>query len=797
MKIRQILILFSTLFLLSSVAFGAQTFVKDPYAVFDDRQFSLDRVQDYDTVGTGGEYADLNTALDDGATNILLFENQTLTADDHVPSGTTLCTNNYVITLGAFDLTFDDGSRLITSGPPHQIFSENSTGFVTINWNSPTVYVSWWGSGNDNLLDAEASFTAGTLVVTEDVYVDTNTTIDANKTLVVDRGAVVRRVTGDETLTFAAGSYLSAGPYQITNADMLVFSNGQPFGYAEWYGVDGTSDETEINYAIAAVEVVQLLNKRYTTDNSIDLTADAVKLLGCGCGENETEIYFDFTATQDEPIVNVSGNYIEIRDIRFRFSEMVSNTDTDANVISFSDDNGNSSHCLFENLLVWGGYSGITDADINTADTYNNVWNNVSVRSFPGWGVYLSVSVASGNLFNNLYINNNGAADDQDCVGALYYRGIACFNQLNIEHLTCSERYPVRFQTNERVVINQLHLEELYIPEDDGLTVTSGLVYCDGNSRGHVVFNSVDLNSIEPDPDVPGWSLTNFGVFVLSSHMELEVHGATAIVDCDFTSATNRYWGFIMDDAVVGHSSINILSAYDQTGDLDVFGSLDPADLVVGKRFNSYRYGIEMAGNISLNDYSLSNDGDDEGIYVDDDGNVGINEATPASELHITRDGSARVTLERTTLGSENISTLSCGDVGLVLEVDPDDLYTESDFNVKVDGDVAFKIYDEDDDSAIYTFGCLTIKRKKTLADDGTFNVPDATSGWGQVKGGGEYLEFRWAADGTVTLLTDCSANTANTDSDTDLCAYDSGTQVIIKNRLGGKFSFIMELNYK
>lgn len=45
--------------------------------------------------------------------------------------------------------------------------------------------------------------------------------------------------------------------------------------------------------------------------------------------------------------------------------------------------------------------------------------------------------------------------------------------------------------------------------------------------------------------------------------------------------------------------------------------------------------GIELQGNINLNGYWLSGDGDDEGVYVDSDGYVGIGTSTPGLRLDI------------------------------------------------------------------------------------------------------------------------------------------------------------------
>ena len=49
-----------------------------------------------------------------------------------------------------------------------------------------------------------------------------------------------------------------------------------------------------------------------------------------------------------------------------------------------------------------------------------------------------------------------------------------------------------------------------------------------------------------------------------------------------------------------------------------------------------------MYGNVALNDMYLSNDGDDEGIRVTDDGKVGINVASPTHELQLSTNSAAK-----------------------------------------------------------------------------------------------------------------------------------------------------------
>ena len=83
------------------------------------------------------------------------------------------------------------------------------------------------------------------------------------------------------------------------------------------------------------------------------------------------------------------------------------------------------------------------------------------------------------------------------------------------------------------------------------------------------------------------------------------------------------------------------------------------------------------------------------------------------------------------------------------------------------------------------------------LADDASFDLPDATSGFGffQVGDGEEYAQISWDSAGVVTLIVN-SANVVNTDTDTNFCLFDNGTQVRVRNRLGAAKKVIFKYNH-
>lgn len=73
-----------------------------------------------------------------------------------------------------------------------------------------------------------------------------------------------------------------------------------------------------------------------------------------------------------------------------------------------------------------------------------------------------------------------------------------------------------------------------------------------------------------------------------------------------------------------------------------------------------------------------------------------------------------------------------------------------------------------------------------SLVDDAEITLDTAKTGrgWAMAGDNEEYIEFRFTAAGVVTVITN-TANAINTDTDGNLCVYDAGTGIAIKNRLG------------
>lgn len=71
-----------------------------------------------------------------------------------------------------------------------------------------------------------------------------------------------------------------------------------------------------------------------------------------------------------------------------------------------------------------------------------------------------------------------------------------------------------------------------------------------------------------------------------------------------------------------------------------------------------------------------------------------------------------------------------------------------------------------------------------SIADDGSVNLPDSTSGMAFVSCNAEAGYWLVQNDGTCTKISG-TTNTADTNTDTNLCVYDTGTQARVVNRLG------------
>ncbi len=97
-----------------------------------------------------------------------------------------------------------------------------------------------------------------------------------------------------------------------------------------------------------------------------------------------------------------------------------------------------------------------------------------------------------------------------------------------------------------------------------------------------------------------------------------------------------------------------------------------------------------------------------------------------------------------------------------------------------------------------FSTGLMTrSEARNNLADDGEILVDTGENGWGFAQAGSneEYALFSFSNAGVVTLIQN-SANVVNTDTDGNLCIYDAGSGIAIKNRLGSAKTIRYQVHY-
>lgn len=190
---------------------------------------------------------------------------------------------------------------------------------------------------------------------------------------------------------------------------------------------------------------------------------------------------------------------------------------------------------------------------------------------------------------------------------------------------------------------------------------------------------------------------------------------------------------------------------------------------------------------------------------------VHIRDATTGSDegfYRVANDDGTNITLDRSLTGSDtNLSVTFYKDIVGIFPTDGTNgqritNYSHQDKPLQIGGDTLLTAHSDlgSEDVVIggiaelmgiphLSAGAGTVKifshQEDSLADDGTVSLPDATSGFVLVSCNAECGLWLVQNDGSSSKVVG-TANTANTDSDTDLCVYDGGsTQAIAKNRLG------------
>jgi hypothetical protein len=165
-------------------------------------------------------------------------------------------------------------------------------------------------------------------------------------------------------------------------------------------------------------------------------------------------------------------------------------------------------------------------------------------------------------------------------------------------------------------------------------------------------------------------------------------------------------------------------------------------------------------------------------------------------ELNINCSGSADIT-------SGTMSLTSSGSVGVNITASGSgaDITLEADDEVYVTNGTEFlgMKHDATDMQFRVNKGSWKVLHNSpvNLADDGSFDLPSRTTGYGWVlvHDAAEYAYFTWTSAGVVTLIQN-SANVVNADTDANFCIFDNGSEVRIRNRLGGARLVLFSCHY-
>jgi hypothetical protein len=101
-------------------------------------------------------------------------------------------------------------------------------------------------------------------------------------------------------------------------------------------------------------------------------------------------------------------------------------------------------------------------------------------------------------------------------------------------------------------------------------------------------------------------------------------------------------------------------------------------------------------------------------------------------------------------------------------------------------------------DNGLAAYSTLIVHRgSEAVADESEITLATGVSGWGFAQAGDneEWIQFTFTAAGVVSVVAN-SANAINSDTDANLCVYDAGSGIAIKNRLGASKTIRYVVHY-
>lgn len=166
----------------------------------------------------------------------------------------------------------------------------------------------------------------------------------------------------------------------------------------------------------------------------------------------------------DGPVVELSGEWLALSGLQLMFTHATYPTESTAAGISVT---GSTRFCRFEDVYCLQVYDGIR---CESATFYSNKFDTFRVSTFSGTGVHIETVAggSTGNVWNNLYINNNAPPYNglvrSPCYRAIHMEGVlgSVFNQVNVEYCNFAvsdASSAIYLQKTPGVVFNTLYFE--------------------------------------------------------------------------------------------------------------------------------------------------------------------------------------------------------------------------------------------------------------------------------------------------------------------------------------------------
>ncbi len=248
------------------------------------------------------------------------------------------------------------------------------------------------------------AFAAGKLLVVSQNYTIAVDTVLTASIMVIPGGSFTKAST--YTLTFS-GSFKNSSNRQcfigFAVGDITFGSGSIDKAYAEWWGIDGTADEVQINMALAAFYKVALLEKTYTLGATISGIRNGSILEGVG--RHGTVLS---PSAQTFPAITVTGTIVRWRvsDLQISYSLATGGARANnANAIGIKIAGTSSLYPYMfsiRDVAIYYSYNGFYSADYSFMFDLTNVY----VSEVGDYGIKIPhATVGTTITMNNVFVN--------------------------------------------------------------------------------------------------------------------------------------------------------------------------------------------------------------------------------------------------------------------------------------------------------------------------------------------------------------------------------------------------------